>query len=281
MSAASTARRARSLGWGHERSRLLAGERALAEEVPVAFTYHGCTYAVMMATPQDLADFAYGFSLTEGVIRTPSDIEDLTIRPAGRGIVLNMMLAPDRRDAFWDRRRHLAGPVGCGLCGIDSIAQAVRPCAPVTGELRVSPADIAGAVAALPLRQPLNRETRAVHAAAFWRSGAGLVAACEDVGRHNALDKLIGRLRRQAADLGDGFIVLTSRISVELVQKAAAAGAPVVVAVSAPTALAVETAEAANITLVGIARDDGFEILTHPRRVVLDASGPDVIERVA
>lgn len=281
MSAARTARRIRSLGWRHQQGRPSAEERALAEEVPVAFAYHGCTYAVMMATPDDLADFAYGFSLTEGVIRTPLDIEDLSIRPAGRGIVLNMILAPDRRDAFWDRRRYLAGPVGCGLCGIDSIAQAVRPCAPVTSDLRLSPAEIADAVAALPRRQALNRETRAVHAAAFWCPGSGLVALREDVGRHNALDKLIGGLSRQAADTGTGFIVLTSRISVELVQKAAAAGAPVVVAVSAPTALAVETAEAANVTLIGIARDDGFEILTHPRRVVLDANAVRATERVA
>ncbi|MBV8538793.1 MAG: formate dehydrogenase accessory sulfurtransferase FdhD [Alphaproteobacteria bacterium] len=271
-------RRVPSLGWRHDRGPR-TGERALAEEVPIAFAYHGCSYAVMMATPGDLTDFAYGFSLTEGVISAPADIEDLRVRPAEGGLVVNMTLAPDRRDAFWERRRYLAGPVGCGLCGLDSIAQVMRPCRTVTAELQVSPGQVADAVAALPRQQPLNRETRAAHAAAFWRRDVGLVAIREDVGRHNALDKLIGALLRQQIEPAEGMIVLTSRISVELVQKTAAAGAPVLVAVSAPTALAVSTANAAGITLIGIARDDGFEVLTYPHRVALSTPGsrkPDV-----
>jgi FdhD protein len=170
-------------------------------------------------------------------------------------------------DSFWKRRRYLAGPSGCGLCGIDSIAQAMRPCRPVEAEPRFTPADIADALTALPRQQVLNRETRAIHAAAFWQPDAGIVALREDVGRHNALDKLIGALAREETNACEGMILLTSRISVEMVQKAAAARAAVIVAISAPTALAVSVAEAAGITLVGIARDDGFEVLTHPRRV--------------
>jgi FdhD protein len=269
---APTSRRVPSLGWRHDRGPL-AAERALAEEVPVAFTYHGCSYAVMMATPDNLTDFAHGFSLTEGVIASPADITELRVRPVEGGLVLDMMLATERRDAFWDRRRYLAGPVGCGLCGLDSIAQALRPCRTVTTDLKVSPADIADAVSALPRQQPLNRETRAAHAAGFWRKGAGLVALREDVGRHNALDKLIGALLREGTNVSDGMIVLTSRISVELVQKAAAAGAALLVAVSAPTALAVRTAEAAGVTLLAVARADGFEIFSHPGRVSLNPRG--------
>jgi len=270
MSAAS--RRVPSIGVRHDRGPLTR-ERALAEEVPIAFAYHGCSYAVMMGTPDNLTDFAYGFSLTEGVIASPADIEQLRVRPADGGLVLNMLLSAERRDAFWERRRYLAGPVGCGLCGLDSVAQALRPCRTVTTDLQVSPGDVAEAVSALPRQQALNRETRAAHAAAFWRKGAGLLEIREDVGRHNALDKLIGALLRQGTNLADGMIVLTSRISVELVQKAAAAGAPLLVAVSAPTALAARTAEAAGITLVGVARGDGFEIFTHPRRLALDTLG--------
>ncbi len=270
MSAA--ARRVPSVGVRHDRGPL-TGKRALAEEVPIAFAYHGCSYAVMMGTPDNLADFAYGFSFTEGVIASPADIEALRVRPAEGGLVLNMLLSAERRDAFWERRRYLAGPVGCGLCGLDSVAQALRPCRTVTTDLQVSPDDVAGAVSALPRQQALNRETRAVHAAGFWRKGAGLLAVREDVGRHNALDKLIGALLRQGTNVADGMIVLTSRISVELVQKAAAAGAPLLIAVSAPTALAARTAEAAGITLVGVARGDGFEIFTHPRRLALGPLG--------
>jgi FdhD protein len=178
-----------------------------------------------------------------------------------------MWLSEPNAKSLSERRRHLAGPTGCGLCGIDSLDEAIRPVRPVGEGRTFSSTDIMRALEALAPRQELNLLTRAVHAAGFWHGDAGLVAAREDVGRHNALDKLCGALAREGTQADGGLILLTSRVSVEMVQKAAAIGAPVIVAVSAPTALAVRTAEAANITLVAVARSDGFEIFSHPRRV--------------
>lgn len=249
------------------RQGVTGGDRIIPEETPVAFSYNGGTHAVMMATPQDFQDFAVGFSLTEGVISAPDDILSLEVVEQGSGVELRMWLSDARAASLSERRRYLAGPTGCGLCGIDSLDEAVRPVAPV-GEGRVfAPRDIMRALDALAPRQELNLQTRAVHAAAFWHGETGLVAVREDVGRHNALDKLCGALARQGMAAQTGLILLTSRVSVEMVQKAAVAGACVIVAVSAPTALAVRTAEAANITLVAVARSDGFEIFTHQRRI--------------
>lgn len=244
-----------------------AGARIVPEEVAVAFTYNGGTQAVMMATPADLEDFAIGFSLTEGIVRAAGEIERLEVVDDPVGIELRMWLPDATARALTERRRRNAGPTGCGLCGIESLSEAVRAVPAVDGTLQVSAADIAGALGALAPLQTLNHETRAVHAAAFWRKGEGIVAVREDVGRHNALDKLIGVLARQGIAPASGILLLTSRVSLELVQKAAIAGMPILVAVSAPTALAVRTAEAAGITLVAVARADGFEVFTHARRV--------------
>jgi FdhD protein len=244
----------------------LSGERALAEEVPVAFSYDGATHAVLMATPDDLEDFALGFSYTEGIIAAPADIAELAVVGVADGIVLRMWLVGDRSNAFAARRRRFVGPAGCGMCGLESLAEANRTIPVASGDLQVSRQDIADAVAALPARQQLNMQTRAVHAAAFWELDHGLVLR-EDVGRHNALDKLAGALLRTGRSADEGIIVLSSRISIELVQKAGMMGAAIIVGVSAPTALAVRTAEATGLTLVGIARDDGFEVFTHPERI--------------
>ena len=248
-------------------SGLSLGRRSIPEETAVALTYNGGTYAVMMATPQDLQDFAVGFSLNEGVINSAVDIESLDIVPLDDGIELRMWLSKPKADRLQERRRHIAGPTGCGLCGIDSIAEVMRPAAIIEQGQQFSPEQIMVAMQNLPMHQKLNIETRAVHAAAFWGFKSGIVALREDVGRHNALDKLSGALARTSVVASEGIILLTSRVSVEMVQKSAAIGAPVMVSVSAPTALAVRMADAAGITLAAIARADGFEVFTHPHRI--------------
>lgn len=248
--------------------RMQDGARTIPEETPVAISYNGSTQAVMMATPADLEDFAIGFSLSEGVIERPAQIDSLEIVPQDDGIELRMWLGGDVADRLQQRRRHIAGPTGCGLCGVESIAEAVRPVAVVGNGRSFSPLQIVAAIEAMPPQQPLNVETRAVHAAAYFTPERGIVELREDVGRHNALDKLAGALARQGIDASAGIVLLTSRVSVEMVQKTAAIGAAVLVAVSAPTALAVRMAEAAGITLAAIARSDGFEIFTHPQRIV-------------
>src|SRR3984957_18135141 len=248
-------------------ARLSEGTRAIPEETALALTYNGGTYAVMMGTPQNLDDFAIGFSLSEGIVKSPDEISSLDIVDLDDGIELRMWLADEKAARLSERRRHIAGPTGCGLCGIDSITEAVRPAAVVANGRSFSPREIMTAIASISPLQPINVETRAVHAAAFWTPAAGIVALREDVGRHNALDKLAGALAQAKVSASEGIVLLTSRVSVEMVQKTAAIGAPVMVAVSAPTALAVRMAEAAGVTLVAVARSDGFEIFTHPDRI--------------
>jgi FdhD protein len=223
-------------------------------------------HAVLMATPDDLEDFALGFTYTEGIITAATEIAELTVVSVADGIVLRMWLTGNRSEALAARRRRFVGPAGCGMCGLESLAEANRTTPMASRGLQVSRRDIEEAVAALPARQQLNMQTRAVHAAAFWRPNQSLVLR-EDVGRHNALDKLAGALLGAGTSAADGVIVLSSRISIELVQKAGMMGTAIIVGVSAPTALAVRIAESAGLTLVGIARDDGFEVFTHPERI--------------
>lgn len=243
------------------------GSREVAEETAVAFSFNRTTHAVMMATPADLEDFAVGFSLSEGIVDGAAGIEELEVVSAPQGVELRMWIDAGRMAALDARRRRMAGPTGCGLCGLDSLAQAMRPADRVDSAFRVSARELQEAVALLGPAQALNHRTRAVHAAGFVRPGAGLALLREDVGRHNALDKLAGAVARAGLDASAGLAVMTSRVSVELVQKAARMGVPVLAAVSAPTALAIRMAEAAGLTLVGIARADGFEVFTHPERV--------------
>ena len=245
------------------------GVRVLAEETPVAIVYDASTYAVMMATPADLEDFALGLSLTEGVISSAEEVASIEIAAGGLGIEARVWLKLDRREALAARRRRLTGPTGCGLCGIDSLAEASRTPPRVGADLQIDARDVLAAVQALEAAQPLGQLTRAIHAAGFWTPGEGLIAAREDVGRHNALDKLAGALARAGVAGAGGAVALTSRVSVEMVQKAAAIGAGVLIAVSAPTTLAVQTAVQAGMTLIAVARSDGFEVFSHPERVRL------------
>lgn len=255
--------------------RLVPSVRLAPEETAIAFTFNGITHAVMMATPSDLEDFAIGFALTEGLIDESGEIASLEIVATRLGVELRAWLADDRAKTYSARRRSMAGPTGCGLCGIESLEEAVRSAPPVAGGGPFERSDIVKAMDALPQGQSLYAQTRAVHAAAFWTPGEGLVALREDVGRHNALDKLAGALRRGGVSANEGLVLLTSRVSIELIQKAARMAAPVVVAVSAPTAAAIRLAEACGVTLIAVARAGDFEIFTHPRRII-DRAIPNV-----
>jgi len=247
--------------------------RKVPEETPVALSYAGTTHAVMMATPADLTDFAIGFTLTEGIIAAPDEIEAIEVEEAGAGIDIQIRLKDRANTRFEARRRRLAGPVGCGLCGIESIDEAMRSVPAVTiSKATLSESDITQAVRLLSKQQPFHAETGAVHAAGFYVPGKGIVAAREDVGRHNALDKLAGALAQAGIGGASGAVVVTSRVSVEMVQKTAAIGAPIIIAVSAPTALAIRTAEAAGMTLVALVRGDEFDIFTHQDRIFTGAA---------
>jgi len=241
--------------------------RALPEETAVAIVLNGSTQAVMMATPADLEDFAVGFALSEGIVADTGDIESLEIVEQPDGIEAQLWLADDPAEAIAARRRAMAGPVGCGLCGIESLAEALRPLPTVGAGSTLTIADVDRAVTELTSAQLLNTRTRAVHAAGLFLPGQGIVLAREDVGRHNALDKLSGAMARGGIERGTGAVVITSRVSIEMVQKCAMAGVPVMIAISVPTAHALRLAEAAGITLVAVARGDGFEIFTHPERI--------------
>ncbi len=244
-----------------------ARARALAEEVAVALTYNRETLAVMMATPSDLADFGVGFSLSEGVIGGVRDIEDLAVVEAADGVEVRMDLAPERLGTLRQRRRRIAGPTGCGLCGLDSLREAMRMPPSIASDAAFAAADIAGAQQAMDRNLPLGSRTRAAHAAALWHPRRGLLHVREDVGRHNALDKLIGAVLRAGDDPRDCLLLLSSRVSIEMVQKACVLGAPVLVAISAPTAHAVRLAAAAGLTLVAVARSDGFEVFCGAERI--------------
>lgn len=242
------------------------GERRVAEETPVAFTYGRTTYAVMMATPADIEDFAIGFSLTEKIVADVGEIAEIEVVVHPEGVEARMTLTTNRDAELISRRRRLAGPVGCGLCGIESLDAAAAPPAPVTASLCVPSETVFRALRELRDHQALNAKTHAVHAAAFW-SKDRFVAAREDVGRHNALDKLMGALARSQTSAETGFVVMSSRLSIELVQKAAARNCPMLVALSAPTALALRAAEACGMTVVAVARDDSLEVFTHGHRI--------------
>jgi len=247
----------------------------LTEEVPVALEFNGISHAVMLATPADLEDFALGFGLSEGIFANPADLYGCELSSSAQGITVSMEVSSRCFAALKQRRRTLAGRTGCGVCGTESLDQVLRPVPAVRTGVPVHARAIARAVREMRDRQRLCDATGAVHAAAWCSIGGAVQWLREDVGRHNALDKLIGALARVGVDAREGFIAVTSRASVEMVQKAAIAGAPLLAAVSAPTLLAVETARAAGMSLVGLVRHDDLVIYTHPERVVLGDPGSD------
>jgi FdhD protein len=241
----------------------------VAEERPVQFRYHGVNHVVMLATPSDLEDLAVGFTLSEAIVAHPAEIRRVSLAQAqGDALEVNLDIAPERFSALLQRHRNLTGRTGCGMCGAESLADAIRDPAALGGELSISAAEMHAALAALGARQALNTRTGSIHAAAWVVPGQGLVAVREDVGRHNALDKLIGALVREGADLAAGYVLVTSRASYEIVQKAATVGIAAIVAVSAPTGFAIRSADAFGVTLVGFARPDRHVVYAHPRRLV-------------
>ena len=245
----------------------VASVETLIEEVPVALVYNGVSHAVMLASPGDLEDFALGFSLSEGILHARGELYDCEFVTAAEGIEVRLDIAAARMFGLQARRRSLAGRSGCGLCGVDSLQAALRPPAPVPPRAALPAAAIQRVLAELTEWQPLHRATGAAHAAA-WASNDGVLQLVrEDVGRHNALDKLIGALARRRVVPATGFAVVTSRASYEMVQKAAAAGIGLLAAISAPTAFAVRVADAAHVTLVGLARPGRLTAYSHAHQL--------------
>lgn len=246
----------------------ILGEDAVAEEAPVALVYNGFSHAVMLATPQDLEDFALGFTLSEGIAASARELHDIDVVEHALGCEVRMALASERFAAMRERRRTLAGRTGCGLCGIESLAQLQRPLPPARlADTAIQPGALERAQAELAALQPLFQLTGAVHAAAWCRRDGSVALVREDVGRHNALDKLIGAIATRGCGFDDGFVLMTSRASYEIVQKAATVGIAAIAALSAPTGMAVRLAEAAGVTLVGFARGHRHSVYTHPQRM--------------
>lgn len=247
-----------------------AAQDWVAEEVPVALEYNGVSHAVMLATPQDLEDFALGFSVTEDIVNGVSDVRDMEVVAGPDGLTVRLEVAPGCFMRLKERRRSLAGRTGCGLCGTESLPQAVRVPPPLRSDARFEAAAIIRALQALRGRQPLHEATGATHAAAWSRADGELALVREDVGRHNALDKLVGALLRERLAAQEGFVVVTSRASYEMAGKTVRAGVALLAAVSGVTGLAIDLAEGAHLTLAGFARGQDFSIYTHSQRIVWD-----------
>lgn len=245
----------------------MEAEDRVAEEVPVAMVYNGISHAVMLATPADLEAFGLGFSLTEGIIADRSELYDLEIVVRQEGIELQMAIAQERFAALKEKRRSMAGRTGCGLCGAENLQHVVRHPAPVGAGCRITPQCLHTAFRAIGARQRLQADTGAVHAAGWATATGEIVHVCEDVGRHNALDKLIGMLANQRVDVSQGFAVVTSRASYEMVQKSSLFGIALLAAISAPTRLAVSLADEVGLTLIGFTRNDSHVVYANPQRI--------------
>ena len=239
----------------------------VAEEVPISLIYNGLPHVVMLATPTNLEEFALGFSITEGILKNPQELMSTRIYNRSNGIEIQLKIPDYRFQCMTDKGRNLTGRTGCGLCGASTLNQAIRQPNAVDGSLKMTSTDLRAALSELHQHQNLNRITGAIHAAAWAVPGQGIIDIREDVGRHNALDKLIGFLLKTGKDLSIGFVIVTSRASYEMVQKTAWVGINLLAAISAPTGLAIRLANETGLTLIGFARDDQHVIYTHPQRL--------------
>jgi FdhD protein len=249
------------------RGTLASTTDTIAEEMPVALVYHDVPHVVMLATPADLEDYAYGFTLSEGLVASVDEIRGVEVLQGEASADVKISVAWERFTQLLQRRRNLAGRTGCGLCGAETAEDAIRECPPVPPGISLSTAELHAAIAQLAARQPINARTGSVHAAAWVVPGRGIEVVREDVGRHNALDKTIGALARTRADFATGYMLITSRASYEMVQKCATVGISLLVALSAPTAFAVRLAQRAGLTLVAFARADQHVVYAHPQRL--------------
>ena len=239
----------------------------IASEVPIALSYNGEAHVVMLATPMDLEDFVLGFSLSEAIIAAPGELEAIEIHERLEGIGIDLRVPDARAEAVAMRQRAMSGRSSCGVCGTQQLEDVLRIPANVSSHIQIGCDALHQALQSLQAEQPINRLTGANHAAAWVDRNGTLLCVREDVGRHNALDKLIGAITRGSVDVGQGFLILTSRASYEMVQKAASVGIGLIAAVSAPTALAVQLADTCGVTLIGFARDAGHVVYTHPHRL--------------
>lgn len=236
-------------------------QRDVPIEAPIAIEVCGIKYAVMMATPSDLHDYAVGFALSEQLVRQADHIRNIDILSANGGWIVQMLLPPEQTATICTRARTRTSESSCGLCGMESIEQILRPLPKVTARIRTDRRAIAQALSMLETHQPLGQATGATHAAAMCAPDGRILLVREDVGRHNALDKLIGALALKGIDPSSGFFVLSARCSYELVEKTVQAGCPMLVTVSAPTSLAIDRATEAGLTLVTLARPDSAMIV--------------------
>ncbi len=263
---------AETLTFAYDGSAAISGLRSLAIEQPIAFEINGFGYSVMMATPMDLDDFARGFALSEGLISSVQDIVDITNSDVEGGVIVRLTLPEHCAAPIQNRVRLRVSEGSCGLCGIESIAEVLRPLPSVKAAIKVKPGAIAKALSALPSKQDQSTRTGGTHAAAFCAVDGAILVLREDVGRHNALDKLLGALAHAHIDPASGFILVSARCSYELVEKTARAGCAMLVAISAPTSLAVERANAAGLTLVALARHDTMLVLTDSQGILKEPS---------
>jgi len=240
------------------------GERPLAAEVPLSLAYNGVAHAVMMISPQDVEDFVRGFSWSERIVEDISEIGELSIREVAPGLLAQISIPSERQKALLTGRRTLVGQTGCGICGVVELEAAIRNLPPIKERPVVGKQAIFTALADLGQHQPLNQATGSVHAAAFVDARGSIQLLREDVGRHNAFDKLIGAMLLAGMSAQEGFVLLTSRCSFELVQKAVVLGVPLLVTISAPTTLAVDLAQRAGLTLVALARSDSLLCFSDP-----------------